>query len=104
MPRKSRRKGARGEREVAKLLRETGTDETAHRGSFSDSGCDIKATIPYHFEVKRTEVPALYSAFKQACRDADILKVPVVVHRKNEGEWMAFLRFEDLLTLMRDAK
>jgi len=89
---------------VAKLLRDSGLDPKAVRGRQHHGGPnspDVYTELPYHFEVKRTAVPSLYAAFKQACDDCPNDKAPIVVHRHDKEEWMAFLRFDMLLDLMK---
>ena len=96
----SRAKGARGEREFAKLLRDHGHE--ARRGQqYSGLGDspDVVSSLPYHFEVKRTESLSLYVAMDQAIRDAEPTKPPVVVHKRNGKEWLAVMRMSDFLKI-----
>jgi Holliday junction resolvase len=93
----SRDKGARGEREVAAILREHGFD--AIRDGRLES--DVKHAIPgVHIEVKRTERLRLREACEQAERDAPPGAIPIVVHRGNREPWRATMRLEDLLALL----
>jgi Holliday junction resolvase len=95
----SRRKGVRGELELAHWLVERGFD--ARRGQQfrgGDDSPDIITNLPYHIEVKRTERLQLYDAMEQAIRDSGG-DVPIVAHRRNRGEWLAIMRLEDLLAL-----
>lgn len=99
----SRQKGKRGELEFAELLRSYG--HTARRGVQFKGGVDspdvVCSTLPtVHFEVKRTERTDLYSWMEQAVHDAGPYKLPVVVHRKNGEDWIAVLRFGDLMELL----
>ncbi len=55
-----------------------------------------------HFEAKRTERLSLYDALGQARRDAGD-KLPIVAHRRNASEWVAILRLEDLLAILRES-
>ena len=97
----SRDKGKRGELEFAAYLRERGFE--ARRGQqFSGGGDspDVVHSIPgVHLEVKRVEQFRLYDAVEQAVADAGD-KMPVVVHRRNRGEWVAILHVDDLLELL----
>ena len=99
---RSRRKGAVGERELAAWLRERGYE--ARRGqqfSGSPESPDVVCSgVPFHFECKRTERIRLYDAIAQATADAGD-RIPVVAHRRNRGEWLAVLRLEDLIALLR---
>ena len=101
----SRRKGKRGERELAARLTSEGFPATRgqqHRGG-ADSPDVIVPTLPMiHFEAKRCERLSLYTALAQARRDAGD-KVPVVAHRKNASEWVAILRLTDLLSILRES-
>lgn len=99
----SREKGARGEREFASYLRENGF--TARRGqqhSGSPDSPDVVSDLPVHWEVKRREKLSVYKALDQAVGDAGE-STPVVAHRRNQREWVAILRMEDFLDIMRRA-
>ena len=98
MGRKSRDKGASGERELAReLSRLLGIE--ARRGCQYHGGPgspDVVADIPdVHIECKRTERLRLYEALGQAIDDAGE-KVPVVVHRQNNKPWVVVVRLEDI--------
>lgn len=112
----SRAKGCRGERELAEFLRERG--HIARRGQQFAGGGDspdvVCPTLPgIHLEVKRVEAGNPYVWLAQAVRDAGgptfvvggapIGKMPVVAHKRNRQEWIAVLRFEDLLSLIERA-
>jgi Holliday junction resolvase len=101
----SRDKGARGEREWAKVCTRNGFD--AKRGRQYCGGPDSPDVIcpdlcDFHFEVKRVERLNLYDALGQARRDAGD-KVPVVAHRKNHSEWLVTMPAEDWFNLVREA-
>ena len=98
MGRKSRDKGASGERELAhELSRLFGIE--ARRGCQFHGGPgspDVTADIPdVHIECKRTERLRLYEALQQAIVDAGE-KVPIVVHRQNHKPWLLIARLDDL--------
>jgi len=98
MGRKSRDKGASGERELAReLSRLLGVE--ARRGCQYHGGPgspDVTADIPdVHIECKRAERFRLYEALEQAIGDAGG-KVPVVAHRQNHKPWVAIVRLDDL--------
>ena len=67
----SNQKGKRGERELAKLIREFGIN--ARRGqqfSGSPDSPDVVTDLKdWHFEVKRTESLSVYKAMDQAASD-----------------------------------
>jgi Holliday junction resolvase len=99
----SKRKGARGERELAAYLSDHG--HPARRGQqysgSPDSPDVICESLPaLHFETKRTERLRLHESIKQAIADAGQGKVPVVAHKANRRPWLAILRLDDLLTLL----
>lgn len=103
MGRASRDKGARGELEVIDLLRTSGWPH-AHRNfdSGSAGGGDIaRGPAGVALEVKRTERFALREAWKQATEDAQNRgDIPVVMHRWNQGPWLAVLPADELLALL----
>lgn len=101
MPINSRRKGATGERELAKYLREHGYN--ARRGqqySGANGDADVIGLPGFHIEVKRTERFEVYKALTQAQNDAKMGEIPLVCHRKNRGQWIAVLSMKDLLELI----
>lgn len=85
----SRAKGAQGERELSKLLREYGI--SARRGaqfSGSPDSPDVVTNLDnIHIEVKRVQALNIHNAMAQAERDAGD-KLPVVCHRKNNTDWL----------------
>lgn len=101
----SREKGKRGELEFAAYLRERGC--VARRGQQHAGGSgspDVVHNIPgLHVEVKRVERGSLYGWLAQAVRDAAGDGMPVVAHRRNRGEWIAILRMDDLIALLKPA-
>lgn len=94
----AREKGARGEREAAKKLTALFGIEASRGVQFqggSDSP-DIRHTIAdVHIEVKRTESLRLWAALGQAIADAGE-KVPIVMHRPNNRDWVIVCRADDL--------
>lgn len=101
----SRAKGKRGEREAAALL--TAHGFPARRGcqfAGSPDSPDItcQALDRIHFEVKRTQRTDLAGWMAQARADAGN-RLPVVLHRKNGGAWLATLDAQAFLALVRDA-
>lgn len=101
MGKTSREKGKRGEREVAAFLRSEGYD--AHRGVQYHGGPespDVVGLPGIHIEVKRTERFDLYGALAQSKGDAG-KDMPIVVHRKNECEWVVVQPLKDWIELYR---
>lgn len=102
--RASKRKGASGERELAKVLSSLFKGLEAHRGRQYHGGPgtpDVILSIDgLHLEVKRTETFSPYKAMEQAIGDANGA-LPMVLHRKNRGEWMSFVHLKDLPALIK---
>ena len=102
----SRAKGKNGELEFVHFLKERGI--TARRGQQYAGGGDSpdvmagECMAPYHLEVKRKEAGNLYHWLEQATNDADICKVPVVVHRKNGKQWVVILDARDFINIIKE--
>lgn len=112
----SRSKGARGERELAELLRKYGFN--ARRGqqySGANGDADVEGVDGIHIECKRVEKLDVNSWLEQSERDAyaDSLKrgykvIPTVFHRQNfdprrpaKGKWKVTLYAEDFIELLK---
>ena len=96
----SRAKGAAGERELAKLLRESGY--IARRGqqySGANGDADVVGLPGVHIECKRVERLNVYEAMAQARRDARPGETPVVMHRKNRQPWLVTMDIDDWLKM-----
>lgn len=99
MGKKSKDKGARGERELAKALRKLGFD--ARRGRQYAGGPnspDVHGIPGVHIECKRTEKFQLYPSLKQSTGDSGN-NIPVVMYRKNFEDWVVICKLEDLQEL-----
>lgn len=99
----SRQKGKRGELEFRDVLRAEGFD--ARRGQQFSGGTDSPDVVCpdldwVHFEVKRTEALNLYDAVDQAKRDCG-RRVPIVVHRRSNHQWVAIIPIEELMRFFR---
>ena len=101
----SNQKGKRGEREFRDFLRERGY--TARRtqqycGNTEEDASDVICTelSHLHFEVKRTEKLNVYTAIKQAIRDCNGTKMPVVAHRRSHEDWLVIMKAEDFMDLV----
>lgn len=105
MGKMSRDKGKRGERELAGILRGYGFD--AKRGVQYHGGPDspdITGLPGVHIEVKRTEKLSLYDALSQAKADSGPDEMPVVMHRRNDCEWVVIQPLEYWIELYKEAK
>lgn len=99
---KSRTKGASGEREAADLIRSiTGTKL---RRTPLSGGMEFKGDVQtledgivrdHHIEIKRVEALNLPKAWRQACDDCPPSKTAIVMHRRNNTEWMVTVRAAD---------
>lgn len=101
----SRAKGAQGERELARKLREYGYE--ARRGqqfSGANGDPDVVGLDGIHIECKRVERLNLEDAMAQSRRDARDGEIPVVMHRKNHCEWLVTMTLEDWIGFYRETK
>ena len=99
----SKAKGCRGERELANKLKEYGFD--CRRGQQfcgSNGDADVVGLDGVHIEVKRTERLSLYDALAQAKHDARGGEMPVVMHRKNNCEWVVIQPLEDWIEMYKE--
>ena len=99
----SRAKGAGGERELAKKLREYGYD--CRRGvqySGANGDADVVGLPGIHIECKRVERLNLEDAMAQSRRDAREGEIPVVMHRKTRSPWLVTTTLEDWIKFYRE--
>lgn len=95
----SRDKGANGERELARLIRERGYDVRRGQQYNGLEGEDVVGLDYIHIEVKRVEQLNIDKAMEQAIRDSKNNQIPAVFHRKNHKKWKVTLSFEHFMTL-----
>ena len=102
----SRNKGADGEREFAKLLRDAGFE--ARRGQQHKGGVDSPDVITsmerIQWEVKRREKFNLHDAMDKLIMETDFLDIPIVAHRKNSTPWLASMMIGDFLRMYQVLK
>lgn len=98
----SRAKGARGERELAKVLRDNGFPDARRGQQFKGSpdSPDVVALDGIHIECKRVERLNVSEAMAQAKRDSGEL-VPIVAHRKNGEQWLVTMELVNWLELYK---
>lgn len=92
----SRAKGARGERELARVLRGYGYD--CRRGQQycgANGDADVVGLPRIHIECKRGQRLNIDDAMLQAIRDRREGEFPAVFHRKNNGKWMVTMLLDD---------
>jgi len=74
----SKRKGKRGELELAKKLQEYGFNTRRGQQYSGLGGDDVVGLEGIHIECKRVERLNVYDAMKQACKDAEADELPAV--------------------------
>ena len=103
MGKMQKEKGKRGEREVAKILREHGYEgarRTSQYAGVTGDSSDVVGLEGFHIEVKRQERANIYEWFAQSKRDAGT-DIPIVVFRRSGDEWMVLLNFEEFLEVIK---
>ena len=98
----SRRKGARGELELAKVLQAYGYDtRRGQQYSGANGDADVTGIDGLHIECKRVERLDLYAAMEQAEHDHQPGEIPVVMHRRNNKQWLVTMGLEDFIHLWK---
>lgn len=103
----SKRKGAAGERELAKKLNEYGYDtrrSVQYNGKADGGKADLVNLPGIHIECKRVERLNVSEAMLQAINDAKGGELPTVFHRKNREEWLVTMRLDDWMGLYKGYK
>ena len=101
----SKKKGSRGERELAaeinKLFPGSGARRSQQFCGAVAGDADLKTLIPkLHLECKRTEKLNLSKAIEQATNDAGkTASIPVVASKKNRENWLVTCWLDDLPAL-----
>lgn len=101
----SRAKGAAGERELAKKLRDYGYKDAKRGQQYcgAKGNADvIDALTGIHIECKRNERLNVYDAMEQSKHDAKEGLLPTVMWRKNNCEWLVTMRLEDWIEIYRE--
>lgn len=96
----SRRKGKKGELELAKKLREYGYD--ARRGqqySGANGDADVIGLPGIHIECKRVQQLNINQAMAQATGDARDGELAAVFHRTNRSDWKVTMTLDDWMKL-----
>lgn len=99
----SRQKGAKGERELARVLKQYGYD--CRRGQQycgANGDADVVGLPGIHIECKRVERLNIYDAVDQAKRDKKESEIPAVFHRKNNCEWLVTLPLDQFIAIYRE--
>lgn len=103
MPINSRSKGAAGERELAKILKQYGYDTRRGQQYCGANGdADVVGLPHIHIECKRVEKLNLYYAMSQAISDARANEMPAVFHRKNNCKWLVTMQLDDFMKIYKE--
>jgi Holliday junction resolvase len=98
------RKGADGERELARLLHEHGF-QTERGGTCSyGTAPDLSGLPGIHIECKRVERLNIHKAMDQAKADSKKFRdgAPTVFHRIDRGSWLVTMNFDDWIKLYKN--
>ena len=100
----SKQKGARFERDLAKMLRNEGYDcrRTAQYCGNTGDASDVVGLPGIHIEAKHQERMQLYDWMSQAVRDSKGKGLPTVFHKKNNAEVLVTMRLKDWITIYRE--
>lgn len=101
--RSSRRKGADGERELAKILSDKLGVESIRRGLVFIRESDVIGLKGIHIECKRVERLNIEEAMEQARGEAEKRKdgKPTLFHRRNRKGWLVTMDLDDWIELYR---
>ena len=98
----SKKKGAKGERELASRLREYGYNCRRGQQYNGLEGEDVVGLDYIHCEVKRVQALNLDEAMEQAKRDSKDNQLPAVFHRKNNKKWKVTMELGDWIKLYNE--
>ena len=103
---RSRNKGKRGEREVAKILQTAGfpARRTVQYNGRPGTAADVVGIPGLHIEVKLVEKESIRAWYRQAQRDAHASpenEMPVIVHRKSREPWLVTMSLEDFIKIIK---
>ncbi len=98
----SKRKGAKGERELSSKLREYGFNTRRGQQYCGANGdADVVGLPGVHIECKRVQKLNLYDAMAQAKSDAKEGEIPTVFHRKDRCEWLITMGLDDYMKMYK---
>ena len=100
----SRQKGAKGEREFAKLARSHGFDayRSQQFSGHKEKGDPDVVIKGLHPEIKRREKLDLDTWLAQAKSECKDGAIPIVAHRKNNEKWKVTMGADDFFKLYRE--
>ena len=98
----SRRKGQTGELEfIRRHLLEHWPQARRNLDQYSEDKRDCVRAGGVHWQIKRTERLALWSAIRQAETEAIGADLPVVAFRRNRSGWYCVISASELVALLR---
>lgn len=101
----SKRKGNAGERELRALLASEGVavrNEQRYIGGVDNPDITfITGGRRFHVECKRAERFNAYEAMDQAMRDANGHAIPVVMHRRNNKQWLVVMNLDTFIEITK---
>ena len=98
----SKKKGAKGERELANKLKEYGYNCRRGQQYNGLEGEDVVGLDYIHIECKRVQALNLDDAIEQAKRDSTEKQLPAVFHRKNNKKWKVTMELSDWIKLYNE--
>jgi hypothetical protein len=100
----SRQKGKRGELDAAETIRRLFSWTTRRtqqfKGTSDSSDVEVTETPDAFWEVKREEHLNVFKALATAVAEAGP-KLPILMHRRNNTDWLVTVRAADLARLAR---
>lgn len=109
MGKRSRDKGANGEREVARIIADQlGIDARRSAGQCRRGDDAPDLVLPglpfsFHAEVKRSKMPNIRAALAQAAEAAKDGAVPVAMTRRDADVWLVTMTLDDWINLVRES-
>lgn len=98
----SKSKGAKGERELANILKDYGYNTRRGQQYNGLEGEDVVGLDYIHIECKRVETLNLDKAMEQAKRDSKDYQMPTVFHRKNKQKWLVTMELDNWIELYNE--
>lgn len=98
----SKKKGAKGERELANKLKEYGYETRRGQQYNGLEGEDVVGLDYIHIECKRVEKLNIENAILQAKQDRKEGQFPTVFHRKNRSNWLVTMELQDWINLYNE--
>ena len=102
MEKKKKKKGAKGERELANKLKEYGYETRRGQQYNGLEGEDVVGLDYIHIECKRVEKLNIENAILQAKQDRKEGQFPTVFHRKNRSNWLVTMELQDWINLYNE--